>query len=71
VYQPLEQEFLDILLNAELARFDASDLMPAAVGAGTFWSEGTSHRQRRHHRREGAPHPGSPGRAEPGTSPDH
>ena len=42
VYQPLEQEFLDILLNAELARFDASDLMPAAVGAGSFWSEGTN-----------------------------
>lgn len=42
VYQPLEQGFLEILNNAELARFDASDLMPADVGAGTFWSEGTS-----------------------------
>ncbi|WP_420451091.1 ABC transporter substrate-binding protein [Ilumatobacter sp.] len=42
VYQPLEQGFLDILANSELARFDASDLMPADVGAGTFWSEGTS-----------------------------
>ncbi len=42
VYQPLEQSFLDILLNAELSRFDASDLMPANVGAGSFWSEGTS-----------------------------
>lgn len=42
VYQPLEQNFLDILLNAELARFDASDLMPAAVGAGSFWTEGTN-----------------------------
>ena len=42
VYQPLEQEFLDILSNAELARFDASDLMPAAVGTGSFWTEGTN-----------------------------
>ena len=23
-------------------RFDASDLMPAAVGSGSFWTEGTS-----------------------------
>jgi alpha-glucoside transport system substrate-binding protein len=42
VYTPLEQSFLDILLSSELSRFDASDLMPADVGAGTFWSEGTS-----------------------------
>jgi alpha-glucoside transport system substrate-binding protein len=42
VYQPLEQEFLSILENAEVSRFDGSDLMPADVGAGTFWSEGTS-----------------------------
>ena len=42
VYTPLEQGFLDILLSSELSRFDGSDLMPADVGAGTFWSEGTS-----------------------------
>jgi len=42
VYQPLEQGFLEILNSAQLARFDASDLMPAVVGAGSFWSEGTS-----------------------------
>ena len=24
------------------SRFDASDLMPAAVGAGTFWTDGTA-----------------------------
>jgi len=41
VYQPLEQSFLDILLSAQEARFDGSDLMPADVGAGTFWTEGT------------------------------
>ena len=42
VYQPLEQSFLEILQTADVVRFDASDLMPAAVGAGTFWTEGTA-----------------------------
>ncbi|WP_419840459.1 ABC transporter substrate-binding protein [Candidatus Poriferisodalis sp.] len=42
VYQPLEQSFLDILQNADVVRFDGSDLMPAEVGAGTFWTEGTA-----------------------------
>jgi alpha-glucoside transport system substrate-binding protein len=42
VYQGLESGFLEILNESELSRFDASDLMPAAVGSGTFWSEGTS-----------------------------
>lgn len=42
VYTPLEQSFLEILETAAIVRFDASDLMPADVGAGTFWSEGTS-----------------------------
>ncbi|MFV1989133.1 MAG: ABC transporter substrate-binding protein [Acidimicrobiales bacterium] len=42
LYQGLEKSFIDIMLNADVARFDASDLMPAAVGAGTFWTEGTS-----------------------------
>jgi len=42
VYQPLEQSFLEILAAAQVARFDGSDLMPADVGAGTFWTEGTS-----------------------------
>lgn len=27
----------EIMLNADSIRFDASDLMPGAVGAGTFW----------------------------------
>jgi len=40
-YSPLEQSFLGILTSATVARFDASDLMPAAVGAGTFWTVGT------------------------------
>ena len=42
LYQPLEQSFLDILFTAEVVRFDGSDLMPAAVGAGSFWAEATS-----------------------------
>ncbi|NQY56348.1 MAG: carbohydrate ABC transporter substrate-binding protein [Ilumatobacteraceae bacterium] len=42
VYADLEQQFLQILLDAQVSRFDASDLMPADVGAGTFWSEMTS-----------------------------
>ena len=42
VYQPLEQSFLEILETSSIVRFDASDLMPAAVGAGSFWSEGTA-----------------------------
>ena len=42
MYQPLEQKFLDILTSSKLSRFDASDQMPADVGAGTFWTEGVS-----------------------------
>jgi len=41
-YQPIEASFVSILQTGDPARFDASDLMPAAVGAGTFWTEGTS-----------------------------
>jgi alpha-glucoside transport system substrate-binding protein len=29
----------DVLYSASAARFDGSDLMPAKVGAGTFWTE--------------------------------
>jgi len=42
VYNDLERSFVEILQNADPARFDASDMMPGAVGAGTFWSEGTA-----------------------------
>ena len=42
VYQPLEQNFLEILSSADFVRFDGGDLMPADVGSGSFWSEGTS-----------------------------
>ena len=33
----LVRQEAEILLNAETIRFDGSDLMPAAVGTGTFW----------------------------------
>lgn len=35
---PIETELAKILVNAEVFRFDASDLMPGEVGAGTFWT---------------------------------
>jgi alpha-glucoside transport system substrate-binding protein len=34
----IEQTFAEILADADPVRFDASDLMPGAVGAGTFWT---------------------------------
>ena len=34
----LERKQAELLLNAKVFRFDASDLMPAEVGAGTFWT---------------------------------
>lgn len=34
----IEADLARILVNAEVFRFDASDLMPAEVGAGTFWT---------------------------------
>jgi alpha-glucoside transport system substrate-binding protein len=36
---PLEQQFAQLLAQSDVFRFDGSDLMPAAVGAGTFWKE--------------------------------
>jgi len=41
-YSPLERSIIEILTTADVARFDASDLMPLDVSAGTFWTEGTS-----------------------------
>lgn len=35
----VDRRFAEILLAAEVTRFDGSDLMPAAVGAGSFWTE--------------------------------
>ncbi|OJF75731.1 MAG: ABC transporter substrate-binding protein [Treponema sp. CETP13] len=34
----LERDIAKILVNAKVFRFDASDMMPAEVGSGTFWT---------------------------------
>lgn len=34
----VDRRFAELLLAAEVSRFDGSDLMPAAVGAGSFWT---------------------------------
>jgi alpha-glucoside transport system substrate-binding protein len=41
-WAPLEQGFIKELQTAQPAAFDASDQMPAEVGSGSFWTEGTS-----------------------------
>jgi alpha-glucoside transport system substrate-binding protein len=41
-WAPLEQGFIESLQTADPAAFDASDQMPAEVGSGTFWTDGTS-----------------------------
>ena len=33
------KKMADIVANADVFRFDASDLMPKEVGSGTFWTE--------------------------------
>ncbi|NJM97696.1 MAG: carbohydrate ABC transporter substrate-binding protein [Phormidesmis sp. RL_2_1] len=35
---PVSQNIAQILADAEVIRFDGSDMMPGAVGTGTFWS---------------------------------
>lgn len=42
VADPVNAVAVEILQNATLFRFDASDLMPAAVGSGSFWTEMTA-----------------------------
>jgi alpha-glucoside transport system substrate-binding protein len=37
-----DQVFANIGKSADVFRFDASDLMPAAVGSDSFWKEGTA-----------------------------
>jgi alpha-glucoside transport system substrate-binding protein len=41
-WAPLEQGFIKTLQTADPAAFDASDQMPAEVGSGAFWTDGTS-----------------------------
>ena len=33
-----QRGYAEILMNADTFRFDGSDLMPGAVGAGSFWT---------------------------------
>lgn len=35
---PITRKAWDILSNATISRYDASDMMPGAVGTGSFWS---------------------------------
>ena len=42
LWNELEQAMLEILATGDPVAFDASDLMPGEVGAGTFWSEGVA-----------------------------
>ncbi len=35
---PIDRKFAELLAGADTFRFDGSDLMPGAVGAGTFWT---------------------------------
>ena len=37
-----DKVFADLGKNADVFRFDASDLMPGSVGAGSFWKEATA-----------------------------
>ncbi len=39
---PMEKKISTLVQQSSTVRFDASDLMPAAVGQGTFWKEMTS-----------------------------
>ncbi len=37
-YQDLNRGMARMVMDADVVRFDASDLMPAEVGAGSFWA---------------------------------
>ena len=39
----LDRTMAKLLVSAKVVRFDASDLMPAEVGSGSFWKEGTNY----------------------------
>jgi alpha-glucoside transport system substrate-binding protein len=39
---PMERKIADLVLKSDTVRFDGSDQMPGAVGAGTFWKEMTA-----------------------------
>ena len=39
----VDRKVAEVIQNATSVRFDGSDLMPGAVGAGTFWKEMTAY----------------------------
>jgi len=39
----MDKQVAQTLLNASIVRFDGSDLMPGAVGSGTFWKAMTDY----------------------------
>ncbi len=42
ITDPFVKQLSDLQKSADVFRFDGSDLMPGAVGAGTFWTEVTA-----------------------------
>jgi len=42
IEDPFTKSLAELLASADVFRFDGSDLMPGAVGAGTFWTEVTA-----------------------------
>jgi alpha-glucoside transport system substrate-binding protein len=42
ITDPFTKQVSELQASADVFRFDASDLMPGAVGAGTFWTEITA-----------------------------
>ena len=42
ITDPLNASFAELLASSEVFRFDGADMMPGAVGSGTFWTEATA-----------------------------
>ncbi len=42
ITDPLLASFADLLASSDIFRFDGADMMPGAVGSGTFWTEATA-----------------------------
>jgi alpha-glucoside transport system substrate-binding protein len=42
ISDPLNASFAELLASSEVFRFDGADMMPGAVGSGTFWTEATA-----------------------------
>ena len=42
ITDPLVASFAELLASSDVFRFDGADMMPGAVGSGTFWTEATA-----------------------------